>query len=248
MQIHSLFHVTYKRLFFSVNDYFLCKPGNLDADINYYIQCSENIENALEEFYTLLLDLRQPQEEIWNAIYHRTRSEINSFLNNQEYTYALDLNPSEELMQELIKNFDDFAEHKKIRKAETFRLKGYRANNILAVSYIRQNGRYICINFYRLTQARATNLYSFHTRHLLGELYSRSHYGRAHKALHWLDIKRFKQEQVDAYDFCGWYAGNENQAFLSINKFKEQFTKQKVKEYSGVIYRHPLLKLLKKLR
>lgn len=248
MPVPKLFHVTYKRLFFSVNDFFLCKPENLTASINYCIQCSENTENALEEFHTLLLDLQQTEEQMWNSIYHRTRSEINSFLKNQDYTYTIDLNPSKALLKELVACFDDFARHKKIRRAEAFRLNGYLQNNILAVSYIKQNGNYICINFYRYTQARATNLYSFHTRHVLGDLYSKSHYGRAHKTLHWLDIQRFKQEQVNVYDFCGWYAGKENQAFLSINKFKEQFTQQKVKEYSGVIYRHPLLKLLKKLR
>ncbi len=247
MQLSQLFHVKYKRLFFTVNDRFMSKEHNLDADINYFIQCPVNSDNKLNEFYTLLIDLRETKEEIWKKIYHRTRSEINSFINNQTFEQVVLFHLSDRDLTAFIELFDKFAAVRDIRRAEAFRLKAYNDSGILAVSYIKQNGAYLCINFYRLTKQRATNLYSFTLKHSSSS-FNNSQYGRAHKALHWMDIVRFKEEGVEHYDFCGWYDGKDDQALLNINKFKEQFTSNKVKEYSGVIYNHWLLKLLKKWR
>jgi hypothetical protein len=57
----------------------------------------------------------------------------------------------------------------------------------------------------------------------------------------------FKKAGVKVYDFCGWYSGKNDKTLLNINKFKEQFTNYKVKEYSGVIYGNKLLKIIKQL-
>lgn len=134
---------------------------------------------------------------------------------------------------------------KKIRKAEKFRLNAYNTAGILAISYIQQNDHLLCVNFYRLTQQRATNLYSFSTHNIKNV--SASHLGRAHRALHWLDILAFKEEGANYYDFCGLYTGTTDQALLNVNAFKEQFTKNRVMEYSGVIYKNLLLRLILKL-
>ncbi len=248
MHLISLYLIRYRRLLFSVNDNFLSKDVKLDADINYCIQVPENINNSLHEFYTLLVDLALPLDTIWENIYHRTRTEITSFLSNQQFEHKVLNDPSEKELDEFILFFNGFAKEKNIRKAEVFRLKAFRKNKILSISYIKQNNNFICINFYRLTKQRATNLSSFHLKHLYEKDHSASHFGRAHRALHWLDIKEFKTIGAEHYDFCGWYNGTEDKDLLNINKFKEQFTQNKVKEYSGVIYKNKLLSFLKKLR
>jgi hypothetical protein len=248
MQLQNLTHVSYKRFLFTVNDYFLAHDLSLNAGINYCIQCPENVNNELEEFYTLLIDLKQAEGFIWDSIYERTQTEITSFTTNQDFEHRIVFNlPTEELKQ-FAERYNSFARHRNIRRAELFRLKAYNDKGILAVSWIKQKGHFICINFYRVTTQRATNLYSFHLKHRLAGLFTGSHYGRAHRALHWLDIKEFKNAGVEFYDFCGWYPGIANASLLNINKFKEQFTALKVKEYSGVIYKNKLLKLLKRLK
>ncbi|MDP3555834.1 MAG: hypothetical protein Q8T03_00590 [Bacteroidota bacterium] len=248
MELLNLTHLKYNRLFFSVNDNFLSSTAELDADINYCIQVNENINNALNEFYTLLIDLSIPIDKIWDAIYYRTKTEINSFINHQNFDYNLISNLSETGLNSFIKLYDAFAKNKKISKAEKFRLNAYNKHKILFVSYIKQNNEFVCINFYRVTKKRATNLYSFNLNFLNNNSYSASHYGRAHRTLHWLDIQEFKILQAEAYDFCGWYNELINKDLLNINKFKEQFTQYKIKEYSGVIYKNKLLTLLNKLR
>jgi hypothetical protein len=248
MQLLNLTHVTYKRLLFTVNDYFLTKDVSLNADLNYCIQCPENVNNELGEFYTLLIDLKQPEESIWQAVYQRTQTEITSFTVNQDFEHRIVTDLAPEELKKFAGLYNGFARYKNIRPAELFRLKAYNKNGILAVSYIKQNGRFICINFYRLTQQRAVNLYSFHLKHQPDNIFTGSHYGRAHRALHWLDIKAFKQAGVERYDFCGWYPGTEDQELLNINKFKEQFTSLKIKEYSGVIYKNKFLKFLKHIK
>ncbi|MBA2613914.1 MAG: hypothetical protein H0U95_18270 [Bacteroidetes bacterium] len=248
MHLKEVSHINYRRLLFSVNDSFVSSNTSLNADINYFIQCPNNINASLTEFYTLLVNLALTEEDIRKNIYHRTFSEINSFLNNQQFEYKIELGPSKNDLNQYIKMFDRFAGYKKIRKAEAFRLKAYNTNGILAVSYIKQNGKFLCLNFYRATKQRATNLYSFHLKHELNNDFNNSHIGRAHRALHWLDILEFKKAGASYYDFCGWYNGSEDKELLNINKFKEQFTQNKVKEYSGVIYKNKLLAFLKKIR
>jgi len=243
-----LTHIRYRRLLFSVNDYFLTRDTATNADINYFIQVPENVNGCLNEFYTLLIDLNQTKETIWEGVYHRTRSEISSFLTNQNFEYKVLTDISDEELERFIELFNAFAKHKNIRLAETERLKAFNKAKIFALSYIKQNNELICINFYRLTKQRATNISSFHFKHTLEKSFSASHFGRAHRALHWLDILEFKKLGVDTYDFCGWYNGSEDKELLNINKFKEQFTQHKVKEYSGVIYKNKLLAFLKKIR
>lgn len=239
--------IKYRRSIFSVYESFLIASLPSDADINYFIQVQENVQNSLNEFYTLLINLKQDENLIWDNIYHRTRDEINSFINNQEYEYGFKFPVSTADLDEYIRLYNDFAMHKSIRKAEAFRLKAYCQEGLLAVSFIRQRNNYLCINFYRLTQQRASNLYSFHLKHTNKEDFSGSHYGRAHKALHWLDMLACKKLGAELYDFCGWYNGSTDTHLLGINQFKEQFNGYKIKEYSGVIYKSFLLRLFKKL-
>lgn len=248
MQLSKITHIKYKRFLFTVNDCFLTQPNIPDADINYYIQCTDDLNNTLTEFYTLLIDLKKPIEEIWNNIYHRTQSEILSFTRNQSFEHKILFNLSKDELIKFTKLFNSFAKYKGIRPLEYDRLKAYNTHGILAVSYIMQNNQFICVNFYRVTHERSANLYSFHLKHYIPEMYSASHFGRAHRTLHWLDIIEFKKLGVNFYDFCGWYNGLDNKDLLNINKFKEQFTTFKIKEYSGVFYKNKLLRFFKMIK
>ena len=231
---------------FSVNDNFLTNDVLLDADINYCIQVPEKVDNSLYEFYTLLVELETAEETIWNNIYHRTRDEINSFVNNQQFEYEVIFDLSLKQFNEFVHLYDKFAKLKGISKAERFRLKAYWENELFAVSYIKQDNEYLCINYYRVTKQRASNLYTFNLKQLQASNFSSSHFGRAHRALHWLDIKSFKKLGVANYDFCGWYNGTDDEQLLSINKFKEQFSSNRIKEYSGVVYKSKIVKFLKR--
>jgi hypothetical protein len=244
--IKDLEHIRYRRFVFSVNDYFLSREARLDADLNYCIQCPENIDHRLQAFHTLLIDLSQPVERIKEAVYHRTLTEINSFISNQSYEHKVLFPVPEKELKNCIALFDEFARTKKIRKAEAYRLKEYNKQGILALTYVKLDDQFLCVNFYRLTKQRAANLYSF-TGKQASDKQNGSLLGRAHRALHWLDILEFKRSGVNYYDFCGWYDGTTNKDLLNINKFKEQFTKNIVKEYTGVIYKNKLLIFLSKL-
>jgi hypothetical protein len=234
-------------LFFTVKDTFLSAGTAPDSDVNYYTQCSENIGNKLNEFYTLITDLRRSEKEIWEDIYHRTQSEIQSFISNIEFEYGITNKSDKHQFEHFVSLYNDFAHRKKIRKAERLRLQAYNKAGLLAISFIRQESKYLCIHFYRVTKDRAVNLHAFNMKHEFGQQFSGSHIGKAHRALHWLDMLEFKKAGVNYYDFCGWYAGKDDKDLLNINTFKEQFTRNIIKEYSGVIYRNPLLKTMKSI-
>jgi hypothetical protein len=246
MVLKDISSVRYKRCFFTAEDVFLSNADGKKASINYYIQVPENKNGVLNDFYTLLIDLGQEREKIWSGIYHRTQDEINSFVNNNSFEHVFLHSISIPELDRLIGQFDSFAAHKKIRKAERERLFAYNKAGILCVTYLKLKETTLCMNFYRATKLRASNIYSFNLQHPNKNDISGSIYGRAHRALHWLDMLKFKENNVAHYDFCGWYEGNEDKDLLNINKFKEQFGGQKTKEYSGSIIHHPLLKLLKR--
>lgn len=241
--IQLINHIRYKRFVFSVNDYFLTDNIDENADIIYCIQSPKNYNSQLKEFYTLLIDLSKSLDSIRLDIYHRTLTEINSFISNQNFDHTVLFNLPEKELEHFINLFDIFASKRNIHPAEKFRLKAYNKNGILAVSFIKQANKFIYINFYRVTSERATNLSSFQPENN-SDLNSTA-IGRAHRAIHWLDIVKFKNLGVKIYDFGGWYAGDSDKTLLNVNTFKEQFTKFKVKEYTGVIYKNPFLKVLK---
>src|SRR5581483_4155144 len=89
-----------------------------DSDVNYYTQCFENIENKLQEFYTLITDLRRSEKEIWEDIYHRTQSEIQSFISNAEFEHKIISKSDKHQFEHFVSLYNGFAQHKKIRKAE----------------------------------------------------------------------------------------------------------------------------------
>lgn len=247
MELRDINFIRYKRGIFSVNDCFLNAEKNEAADINYFIQVPDNYKNALNEFYTLLIDLSLSKEEIFQEIYHRTRDEINSFIINQKFEHKVMSALSEPELKVFIRLYNEFAKTKGLKKLEEYRILNYNREKILAVSYIRQGEDFLAINFYRATRQRASNLYTFSLKYKYENKYSASHLGRAHRALHWLDIDYFKESRAGYYDFCGWYNGIDDVALLNINKFKEQFAGNKIKEFSGVIYCNLFIKLLKKI-
>lgn len=248
MILKDLHQVEYRRFLFRVRDYFLCPGGKPGHAINYYIQCGSNEQGQLNEFHTLLINLSPAVENIFSDLQVAARTEITSFLRNQSFEHEILQNLSSSELKYYMNLFDNFAKFKGIRRAERSRLRAYNAAGILTISFIRQHNNYLCINFYRVTKERATNLHSFSLRHLLGEKYSQSHLGRAHRALHWLDLLAFKEAGARFYDFCGWYPGKSDKALLGINRFKEQFSSNRIKEYSGVIYTNKFLLFLKQLR
>lgn len=78
IQLKDITQLKFRRGVFTVSDNFLTDKADLSCDINYCIQVPVNVENSLNEFSTLMIDLHQPLESIWENIYHRTRDEIRS--------------------------------------------------------------------------------------------------------------------------------------------------------------------------
>lgn len=247
MQPAKINTVCYKRMLLAVSDTFLTKNAAEKKDINYYLQVPINHELSLQEFHTLLVDLSSTKDEIWSRIYHRTQTEINSFINNNKFDHEV-LHPvPQKNFAECLDLLEKFTSIRKIRKPEKERLAAYNNEGILFISSIRSGASIYCVNFYRVTEQRAVNLHSFTTQELIANEHSSSFFGKAHRTLHWLDMIYFKEKGIEKYDFGGWYNGEKDESLLHINQFKEQFGGERVVEYSGAIYHNPVLKLIKKI-
>jgi len=247
MQGVKLNTVFYKRMLLNVSDTFLTENVAEKKDINYYIQVPVNHCLSLQEFHTLLIDLSATKEEIWSRIYHRTQTEISSFQNNNKFEHKVLYSVSQKNFAEYLQLLEKFTAIRKIRRPEKERLIAYNREGILFISLINSGNEIYCINFYRVTEQRAVNLHSFTTQELISSDHSSSFFGKAHRTLHWMDMMYFKENGIAKYDFGGWYNGDKDESLLHINQFKEQFGGERIKEFSGAIYHHPLLKLIKKI-
>jgi lipid II:glycine glycyltransferase (peptidoglycan interpeptide bridge formation enzyme) len=56
--------------------------------------------------------------------------------------------------------------------------------------------------------------------------------GRANRYHYWMDMRRFRAEGVEGYDFGGWYTGQEDRKKLQINRFKRGFGGDVVCQYN----------------
>jgi hypothetical protein len=61
---------------------------------------------------------------------------------------------------------------------------------------------------------------------------TRNAMGRANRYLFWCDILRHRARALKAFDFGGWYPGTTDQGLLDINRFKEEFGGNVVREYN----------------
>ena len=92
-------------------------------------------------------------------------------------------------------------------------------------------GQTLVWHCYHRSPQRATLLYSAsHFRNGNGTEY-RNKVGRANRYHHWQDMLRFKSAGISTYDLGGWYDGNQDEERLRINKFKEQFGGEIVRNY-----------------
>lgn len=93
------------------------------------------------------------------------------------------------------------------------------------------DGTVLVWHAYYVGQSRARLLHSASLFREASDSAFRTLVGRANRYQHWRDMLKLKADGLTTYDMGGWYAGSEDEAKLSINKFKEGFGGETVVEY-----------------
>jgi hypothetical protein len=185
---------------------------------------------------TILIDLRIPEEEIWNAMSPHMRKAI-----RRARSEGVVIERLTELTEE---NWNDFlAAYGKL----------WRRKHNAGVLGIGQIGELIARQRFALTRSRDAdgNTLSWHSYVLAPERVrlqttisdidpERGHdwnnmVGRAHRLHHWHDIKMFRGEGVQTYDFGGVYRGTKDREQMNIARFKQLFGGSFADTYDAVL-------------
>ena len=203
------------------------------ADLKRRFQQTHPLGGMLSrEFYTVLIDLTRDSEILFANMKRGTRYEITRAQTRDEVIYGC-WNGSDTLVfEEFCAYAAEFLNEKRQPQLDRKWLSLLAAAGLLELTHISDGtGAKLVWHAYHRSKQRATLLYSasFFRNNPSPEF--RTAVGRANRYHHWQDMLRFKNADISTYDFGGWYDGNKDPERLRINKFKEQFGGEVVKNY-----------------
>ncbi len=222
-----------------------------DVDVVVYRQVQKAFKNS-EEFYTLLIDLSQTEDQIFESFSKSNRKEIRKSINNDNLIYKMHFKDiDDELIKSFLKAQNKFSKERDLGEWSFDQLKAYAEYNELYISTISTNDNTILswrVHISSNKRARALVSNSFYHN---GDKDFRNLIGRASRLMRWKDISYFKNHGFNIYDFGGWYNGSEDKKKLSINQYKESFSKEKDKSYNytvNITWKSHLFNLLKNIK
>jgi lipid II:glycine glycyltransferase (peptidoglycan interpeptide bridge formation enzyme) len=202
------------------------------VDLVYYLQRTHPIEKVRsQEFYTILVDLTKSEDNLWKNIHGNNRYKIRRAEKDKVTYQFLDCDRVDaKLVNDFSETYDSFALEKGLSKIKRSRLMQYAEAKLLNISTVQlpEDSPLVWHVYYR-GENRVRLLHSASIKKN-GEM--SSIIGRANRFLHWQDILKFKTLGIITYDLGGWYEGNTDQERLNINKFKEEFGGEIVKNFN----------------
>jgi hypothetical protein len=226
--------IVYQKKFLRIAEYWNGEEPKLEGvDLVRCFQRPQPVAGMLcREFYTILLDLNRDPQQLLSKIKHDTRYEIRRAGAQDQLTYEGGNCPDEKHFQQFCDYYDAFATRKAQPKINRAWLALLASAGVLALTQVDDStGETLVWHAYHRSNHRATLLYSASLFRKFDSSALRNKIGRANRFQHWQDIERFQAEGVSVYDFGGWYEGDRDQKRLRINKFKEEFGGEIVKNY-----------------
>ncbi|MBC5637996.1 peptidoglycan bridge formation glycyltransferase FemA/FemB family protein [Ornithinibacillus sp. BX22] len=179
---------------------------------------------------TLLIDLRETEEAIFQAIHKNTRYKINRARKRDLISYYEVESPTDADLHRFCTFYNSFAKQKKIPPANIDKLQGLRDQQSIILTYITdEDDRMLCCHIHYLVKESAVLLYSASGRFDNAEM--RNIIGRANRYLHWRDMLSFKAKGIDWYNFGGLFVDPSSSETSSINRFKKEFGGIEVNEW-----------------
>lgn len=208
------------------------EPDYRDVDLIRRFQQPRPIDHMLcRDFYTILIDLHQDVTAILGNVKKDTRYEIRRGA-KERFVYELTNGCEPEMFNEFCDFYDEFAVRRnqpRLRRAWLFLLA---STDSLYLSRIAEEGGPTLIwHGYHRCNGRVTLLYSASAPPIAPVSSWQKKLGRANRFQHWQDLLRFKENHISLYDFGGWYEGKSDQKRLQINRFKEEFGGEIVRNY-----------------
>jgi len=183
--------------------------------------------------YTLIIDLSQPEEDVFSQMEKDTRYEVRRAMTKDNITisYTRDRNTGE--LTAFCRYYDEFAQAKALRPVYRERLEQLAQHGMLTLSRAqREDGTILVQHAYVTSGMQASLLHSASHFRLSNETASRNLIGRANRYLHWQDMCIFQQQGIAVYDMGGIDATGRTPETTRIAEFKKSFGGTIVPVYS----------------
>ncbi|MCL2800149.1 MAG: peptidoglycan bridge formation glycyltransferase FemA/FemB family protein [Treponema sp.] len=218
------FSLKWANVFF---DSFYSKPK---VDIIYEWQYTQK-KGFSQDFYTLALDLPKNEEEILSNFEKNTKYEINRAKTKDNLEIKT---VNCESKQDFYSFYNTFASSKKLPLININETDSFIENNIYVIRAAFYEGEPIVYHTYVTANNRARLMLSASLFRDSDNSF-KNLVGRANRLLHWEDILYFKEQNFLIYDFGGINKDKKNKETQAINKFKECFGGELIKEYKNQI-------------
>lgn len=207
-----------------------------DAGVDWilYRQRSHPVAGARwRYFHTLLMDLELSPEALLGQMSESTAYQIRRARNKDGVNCECEDPREPKVMERFEEMYNRFAAFKGLDLLNRPLLcqMAEEGSVELTVARDRQANPLVYHAYYRDPKRRCL-LHSASILQTLSESFQRNAVGRANRYLFWSDMLRWKEQGVKYFDFGGWYPGRSNDELLRINRFKEGFGGQLVREYN----------------
>ncbi len=226
--------IAYQKNFLRIAEYWGAEPeGDPQVDLVRFFQHAEPLADAFcREFYSIVLDLRQDESQLFARMKRNTRYEIRRAERSDRFLHKIGKGSDTAVLSAFEDSYDQFAAEKRQEKINRMWMSTLAGGELLQISQIQdETGETLVWHAYHLGCDRATLLHSASILRAESNKALRTKVGRANRYHHWQDILYFKKLGLRTYDFGGWYEKKEDAARLNINKFKEGFGGNIVKTY-----------------
>jgi lipid II:glycine glycyltransferase (peptidoglycan interpeptide bridge formation enzyme) len=169
------------------------------------------------DFYTKIIDISKPTEEIFGNFRSTTRNEIKKGERlGMQFSLCKNLDKFREF-------YNKFAEAKNLKYLNKDSLEIYK--NYLLITTISLNGETLVMHAYLLDEddKRVRLLYSANLFRKEDDKNKRKLIGIANRTLHFYDIKYFKELGFKHYDLGGYAFKTTDPVLKKINYFKDSF-------------------------
>jgi hypothetical protein len=183
--------------------------------------------------YTLVVDLTLSDEQLLANMQSETRYEIRRAQNKDALEFRAPTAPDASSLAAFHDLFAQFAAEKGVSPVRMEYLQAAAKAGVLRLGSMVHEGEVVVWHSYLLIGSRVRLLHSASL--FRGQAPARrSLIGRANRLLHWLEMQHFRGTGTTLYDFGGWYAGQDHEDFLRVNRFKEGFGGTVRQEAEGV--------------
>jgi lipid II:glycine glycyltransferase (peptidoglycan interpeptide bridge formation enzyme) len=225
-KLHTL---TYREIYFPDGEL----TDSQREDVRYILQ-SRVAEPGSAPFCTSVIDLKQDEQDIFNAVKKSFSYDIRRARDKDNIRVTSFFSPDADTLKSFIEFYNEFATSKRLAVANAAKLEKLAAAGGLVITFACEESSAtelrLCAHAYICDGTRARLLYSAGNVQVT-ESAGRQLIGRANKLMHWKMITTFRDEGFLEYDLGGL---GETSDVKSIADFKRAFGGKDVVEYNAL--------------